>query len=375
MPNTARGAFPFPLGGDTPDVVRDITALANRLAAVGAIYVQGLSGARPAANSQGGSGFFYYSTDTAMLSYSDGAAWHDVNPASTQTFLDAPGQAFQEGVLFGGVVTRIDPTTVRVSAGAAWIDGDSIAGFGSGRYFVTWPQTDITGIPAEAGADQRLDQFIVQLTGSAFAGTCSVLRLPGGSQAGGGVTISNRLGATAVPNGAMRLSDLIIDVGGVPVLTMSNSRDRRPWARGARYLYEANGLADYSTSSASYVDIDNVNLSPRLEIASGLYEVELDCVLFGTGSFFFAFDRPQAVNGGNSSQWAGTAVANPPASADDFDARKSFRMPGQCAPGSQRFNVRWAVNGGNPTLKRAAGYPLSFLVREIIGPSANNGMG
>jgi hypothetical protein len=387
MPNTARGAFPFPLGGDTPDVVRDITALANRLAAVGAIYVQGLSGARPAANSQGGAGFFYYATDTALLSYSDGAAWHDINPASTVPFLDAPGQVFQEGVLFGGVVTRLDPTSVRVTAGAAWVDGDSIAGFGAGRYYVSWPQTDITGIPAEAGAAQRVDQIILQLTGSQWAGTGSVQRLAGASQAGGTtLAMAARAGAAALPAGSLRIADLLVTVNGVEVPPANNNsvdatariRDRRQWARGARYLYHANGLADISTSTGSFSDVDPTILSPRLEIATGFVEVELDCVAFNpTNQIYIAFDLPPATNGGANSAWTAAPTGGAAVDADRAEARKTYRHEVVCAPGSYRFNVRWAVPGGSSTatIKRASAYPLTFRVRETLPPNNNNGMG
>jgi hypothetical protein len=400
MPNTPRLALPVPAEGDVPDVPAVLTTFADKLdeavAAGGyqegvAWYMQGTLAQRPAAGTRGR---FYWATDTGLLYRDDGAAWTALNPASAQPFLDAPGQVFQEGVMSGGGVTRLNTTDVRVAAGSAWIDGDSIAGFGAGRYFVSWPQTDITGIPAEAGAANRVDQIIVQLTGSAFSGTCSVQRLAGASQAGGttltvqtgtgGSPAAGRVGAAALPAGSLRLADLLINVNGVQVPPSNNNidpngviRDRRPWARGAHFTYHANGIADLGPFSGGvWTDIDPTNMSPRLEIASGAWELDWGFFFTSTdGAGFLGLDLPVASNGAAGSWGTADNPTNWATALADERARRSLKLDGLCAPGSYRFNARWATGGGTSTMYRSSAHPLSFTVREIARPSANNGMG
>jgi hypothetical protein len=74
MPSTSRGAFPSPSAGAAADVPADLLALANRIAAVGALYGTGTVAARPAAASSN-EGTFYWATDTSLLYYSNGSAW------------------------------------------------------------------------------------------------------------------------------------------------------------------------------------------------------------------------------------------------------------------------------------------------------------
>lgn len=299
--------------------------------------------------------------------------------------VDSLAAGIQEGIISGGGVTRLSASSIRIAAGSAWIQGDNISGFGNGLYPVSWTQTDITGIPAEAGAAQRVDQIILTLTGTPFAGTCSASRLAGASQAGG-TNLGNaaRAGAAVLSDGSIRLADLLITVNGVEVPPANNNnsdsaariRDRRPWAKGARYNYHANGLADLTTTSGSFVDIDTTIFSPRLEIVTGFVEMEIDCVLFNpTNQVYLTFDMPAAVNGAAAVAWSNSPSGGASTDPDNQLARKTFRHEIQCAPGSYRFNARWATGAGTSTIKRAASYPLSFRVRETLPPSNNNGMG
>jgi hypothetical protein len=73
--STTRGALPYPLGTDPPDTDGDIRKLAERLAAVGALYLQDTASARPAA---GVDGRLFLATDTGVVSYDTGSAWTDL---------------------------------------------------------------------------------------------------------------------------------------------------------------------------------------------------------------------------------------------------------------------------------------------------------
>jgi hypothetical protein len=73
--STTRGTLPYPLGTDPPDTDGDIRKLAERLAAVGALYLQDTASARPAA---GVDGRLFLATDTGVVSYDTGSAWIDL---------------------------------------------------------------------------------------------------------------------------------------------------------------------------------------------------------------------------------------------------------------------------------------------------------
>lgn len=141
--------------------------------------------------------------------------------------VDAPGKAVpQEGIssITDGALSINSTTSVRVAAGSAWIDGDNVVG--AGRYFVSWPQTDIN-IPLAADANDRLDLIIVRLQGK-HGVTPTVERVAGTAGQASQVTLDNRLGAVALPNAALHVADVVSDnVNGV---TTTSVRDKRPWA-------------------------------------------------------------------------------------------------------------------------------------------------
>jgi hypothetical protein len=70
--STVRGQFPYPVSTDPDNVPADIRALADRLAAVAAVYVETTAVARPAATEVGR---LHRATDTGVISYDTGTAW------------------------------------------------------------------------------------------------------------------------------------------------------------------------------------------------------------------------------------------------------------------------------------------------------------
>lgn len=79
MPTTTRGAIPYPLESDVPDVPVDMQELAERLAAIIAIDAQGPLGSRPA---PGNAGTFYTDTSTGITYRDDGTTWRALNAPS-----------------------------------------------------------------------------------------------------------------------------------------------------------------------------------------------------------------------------------------------------------------------------------------------------
>ena len=78
MPATSRLSLPYPAGSDTPDVPRDLEALADALDHV-AQYETGLLSARPAAGVMGRA---YWATDERILYLDNGASWDSASPFS-----------------------------------------------------------------------------------------------------------------------------------------------------------------------------------------------------------------------------------------------------------------------------------------------------
>jgi hypothetical protein len=70
--STVRGQFPYPVATDPDNVPGDLKALAERLAAVGALYVETTTAAKPAPAE---AGRLHRDTDTGVISYDTGTAW------------------------------------------------------------------------------------------------------------------------------------------------------------------------------------------------------------------------------------------------------------------------------------------------------------
>lgn len=86
MPSTTRGAFPYPAGADNWKQVRlALQALADRQAAVGSLYAQGVASARPVA-SAALAGTLWFSTDTGALDYCTGSAWISTRQVITNRY-------------------------------------------------------------------------------------------------------------------------------------------------------------------------------------------------------------------------------------------------------------------------------------------------
>jgi hypothetical protein len=160
--------------------------------------------------------------------------------------------AMQEGVApFGG-------------GGDALLLGDDTAR--QGIYEQTNDAVVTVALPAASAAQPRFDQLVLHVYDSSITGgsdTPQLEVLQGTAQAG--VTIDNRLGVASLPNNAIRLAEWVTPASaGAYVITNALIRDRRPWARGARY--QSRLVASGVTAAASPgVAIDSANGKRRLE--------------------------------------------------------------------------------------------------------------
>lgn len=318
----------------------------------------------------------------------------------TAEFLGAPVQygardlrhtfdELQEGVL--------GPTHLAVSAGGAGLSVDVAPGVGfvqgdtatdlptpqQGLYRVhndltlNSAQFNTGGIPAANGSNPRIDQIIARVydldegDGSG-ARTWQLEVLPGTATAG--ATLDNRNGATALPNSAMRLADVLIPTSAASVLA-ANIRDRRPWARG--YFdrsYQLTG-ADYSIASSTPAAIDTTNLQRRVECSGKpLRVVFIPDLVGGNANSVYAVVQPRidgAVTGvgtGGSTlvtQQANVTIGSGPAEAE------WVLLP---TPGSHLITMYWWAFNGTATIQRGTDYGVLFYLEEILRDPANNGV-
>lgn len=138
-----------------------------------------------------------------------------------QTREDLASYGLDSGVVSGGALTWLSSSSVRVTAGRAWVPSDA------GLYrLVRWVQTDFVGIPVGGAGNHRIDQLVVRASGA-------IERLAG--SAAGFTNLDLRGGAAALPADAIRLSDLRShETLGIVNDTASGYRDRRLWASGMR---------------------------------------------------------------------------------------------------------------------------------------------
>ena len=96
-----------------------------------------------------------------------------------------------------------------MAAGAAWVQGDDTAR--QGLYHQV-NDAAVTGLVAAGHAtNPRIDQVILRIFDSSVTGvsdTPTLSTLAG--TATGGATLDNRTGAAALPNGAIRIADILV---------------------------------------------------------------------------------------------------------------------------------------------------------------------
>lgn len=306
MPQTTRMNLRYPAGTDTPDVVRDLGYLTS-----------------------------------------------DLEVMMPRLAAFDPGQA---GVMNAGdlKVTAGAGMTVNVAAGIAAVPDQT------DTYAALTPvwRAALNGVVVTAanGTNPRIDQVVIDADGnlSVLAGVATA-----------GTTLDLRTGAAALPNGYLRLADILVPAASVSVAA-GNIRDRRPWARGASYVvHDTSG--DQSSASASNVAITGSTNGVRFETGGGVLDIGL--IGQGVNSVADYFNLTSTIDGSGIVQgWRfGVRLA---AQYEAFN----FRVPlAGIAAGSHVFQGLMAAGGGGTiTLAKRAGAALTLVIREIIGQNANN---
>lgn len=290
-----------------------------------------------------------------------------LNAADVQEGVVAPGD-FKATQRAAGAGAAID-----VAAGQAFVQGDSVSReglyyVGAGSPFTGATQVDV---PNADAVNPRVDQLVLEVKNDVHDGSglnLARLRVITGTPTAG-ATALNRIGATALPNTAVRLADFLVPAvagGGPAVVTTANIVDRRPWARGA-YRRIIRSAADYTTASATAAAIDAVNLTPRIETSGGPVRVRLRSTHLGgpTAMRYRIWQDGADIDGGNQ---ADVALVSASIYLVDIEWET---VP---AAGTHLFAPAWAVQAGagTATLKASVGAPLILLVEELVRQSADN---
>lgn len=133
-------------------------------------------------------------------------------------------------------------------------------------------------------------------------------------------------------------------------------------------LYNVNEGADYSTTSATFVDVDATNLSLTIATTGGAVEVKFvcNCVASAANSVYFDVvvdGATQAGNDGIVSEYLDRSAA--PGRSISFSY-----ITAALSAASHQFKIAWKVTGGTITMYAGAGtgsgdlHP-QFSVREV----------
>lgn len=281
--------------------------------------------------------------------------------AKVRQMMADQGGGIQEGVVNAGdyLVTQRGAganMSVDVAAGQAWIQGDDVAY--QGLYHMTNDATINAAVSAAHATLPRLDQIVARIYDSTVTGVSDTptIEVIAGT-ATSGATLDNRTGAASLPNGAMRIADVLVPAAAGSIVT-ANIRDRRPWARG---FFFRGSMAAVQPPLALAVD---TAFNTRLEGNPGhFFEVSITgLVQSNTASDYVQLQLQLDGVATNQDQYTTCIVANRPQTVTAL-WRPSIVSGRLLQIATLRIgNANW--NGGSPVL----------TVREIVLQNANNGI-
>lgn len=249
-----------------------------------------------------------------------------------------------------------------VAAGSAWVQGDDTTR--QGLYHQV-NDAAITGLVSAGHATlPRIDQVILQIADSSVFGvsdTPTLSTLAGTATAG--ATLDNRTGASALPNSALRLADILVPAALTGTISAANIRDRRTWVSGAQNAVIGGGGGNYTTTSAGFVNA-SAGFDQRIECSNAPLEVAI------SGMFLI----------GTAAQTAIVGVLMDGVEVLRCDTQTTTRVPFaasrtfQPGAGSKLFTLVIAATGGATTTVYNTGSMLPRMtLREFPRQLANNG--
>lgn len=287
----------------------------------------------------------------------------------------------QEGVLGltggGWKVTLSSGMILSIAASTgdgAVVQGDSITA--QGLYYVPPHSGAITETVTTAHATlPRIDQVILEVLDANHDGGASNLarvRILAGT-ATAGATLDNRTGATALPNSAIRLADVLVPAAAASILA-GNIRDRRPRARGAyRFIKRtANAAAtnDYTTTSATFASIDSTNFRPRIECSGVPLRMTIRGLLSHGTSGALTVMVPwmdSAIAEGSSGDWM---IFQRDVNLTEMTVNWEWEFTPTA--GSHVLEFAWRTSTGTASLLARSTIPTQLAIEEIVRDNSDN---
>lgn len=280
-----------------------------------------------------------------------------------QMFVDA---GVQEGVVGAGDF-KVTPGGASlqwsVAAGAAWVQGDDTTRQG---LYHQINDAAVTGLVSAGHATlPRIDQVVLQMADSSVTGasnTPTLITVVG--TATSGATLDNRTGAAALPNSALRLADILVPAALSGTISAANIRDRRPWARGARYTIIGSNSGNPTTTLTTLANVSTL-FDARVECSGAPLDLQFTCNAFHSvagGQIIVA----AMIDGTEVARAMSQTVANsvPPLVLD---------APLAPAAGSHLVQIFWSIfTAGTGTMLNSSGLIPRLRVREDVRQNASN---
>lgn len=257
------------------------------------------------------------------------------------------------------------------AAGGAWVRGDDTAR--QGFYHAYNDAILNVAVPPNASGSPRFDQAILRAYDSSIAGGTDGIAVEVLAGAPNGSTnIDNRLGAVALPNGAMRLAEWVTP-NGAAAITDALLRDRRTYADGARFRFDRTA-GDYTTASLSMAALDAVNMAARFECSGRPIEMVLVGDVFISAAAASVLFEPR-VDGAALSPGAYRARKFQDVSTNIADDGVLLSVEFTPAAGTHLLAPFWAVGGAyTATLKGDTTLSSQLRIREQPAASRYNGL-
>jgi hypothetical protein len=281
----------------------------------------------------------------------------------------------QEGVIGAGDFKAAQRAagankSVDVPAGDAWIQGDDTAR--QGIYHQNNDATINVVTPDNTSGNPRFDQLILRVYDSSIAGASDTptLEIVQGTP-NGATTIDNRLGAGALPNGAIRLAEWVAPNAYTQVTT-AMIRDRRPWARGfRRRMIRTAGDQSYASGAQA---VDSATFGARLECSGNPVLATVKMIAQNntagvTVTTSILLNTSLVVSDGGQTAWKLNGCAFGGVGIDTNIGGADMIIP---PAGSQLFGLAITPSAGTTVVRSSAGTSCSVALTELVGGDAAN---
>ena len=257
--------------------------------------------------------------------------------------------------------------SVDVAAGGAWVQGDDTAR--QGFYHLVNDATVNVAVSAAHATLPRLDQVVARIYDASVAGGSNTpaIEVIAGTPTSG-ATLANRTGAAALPNGAVRLADVIVAAADTSITT-GEIQDRRPWARGGFKIVEkADG--DFSTTNGTNTAV--TGLICTMECSGAPVRVTVSALGRNsggaTGEIWVGLKLDGADLGSNIYGLGGLV-------GDRMGQVGFVTVLAGLAAGRHTFQPGTRIaggTGGTAVLLASSTFPARLLVEELVRPNADN---